>query len=89
MNEAGAVNIPFIDLPSVYIRGASYRRVVFDEVQELHAPTLSQEALTVWDVDIRDILTRNAIRDIQEANDQIWASVVETVLNPTKVVEYP
>jgi len=74
-----AISIPFATLPiSVYIRGPRYR-VQFDRIV---TPRFVKdiEELRTWQMDIRQVLSDNAIKDILAEEDSKFLTAVNTAL---------
>lgn len=74
-----AISIPFATLPiSVYIRGPRYR-VMFDRIV---TPRFVKdiEELRTWKMDIRQVLSDNAIKDMLAEEDSKFLTAVNTAL---------
>jgi hypothetical protein len=81
-----AISIPFATLPiNVYIRGPRYR-VMFDRIV---TPRFVKDIdeLRTWQMDIRQVLSDNAIKDMLAEEDSKFLTAVNTALvNPNVVV---
>jgi len=80
-----AISIPFATLPiSVYIRGPRYR-VQFDRII---TPRFVKdiEELRTWQMDIRQVLSDNAIKDMLAEEDSKFLTAVNTALIGPDVV---
>lgn len=81
-----AISIPFATLPiNVYIRGPRYR-VMFDRIV---TPRFVKDIdeLRTWQMDIRQVLSDNAIKDMLAEEDSKFLTAVNTALvNPNTVV---
>lgn len=78
-DSPAAVSIPFATLPtSLYIRGPRYR-VAFDRIV---TPRFSKDVdeLRTWIMDIRQVLSDNAIKDMLAEEDSKFLSAVNTAL---------
>ena len=74
-----AISIPFATLPiSVYIRGPRYR-VMFDRIV---TPRFVKDIdeLRTWQMDIRQVLSDNAIKDMLAEEDSKFLTAVNTAL---------
>jgi len=80
-----AISIPFATLPiSVYIRGPRYR-VMFDRIV---TPRFVKdiEELRTWKMDIRQVLSDNAIKDMLAEEDSKFLTAVNTALVGADVI---
>lgn len=79
-----AISIPFATLPiNVYIRGPRYR-VMFDRIV---TPRFVKDIdeLRTWQMDIRQVLSDNAIKDMLAEEDSKFLTAVNTALvNPDR-----
>ena len=78
-DSPAAVSIPFATLPtSLYIRGPRYR-VTFDRIA---TPRFSKDVdeLRTWVMDIRQVLSDNAIKDMLAEEDSKFLTAVNTGL---------
>jgi hypothetical protein len=78
-NSPGAISVPFATLPiNRYIRGPRFR-VMFDRIL---TPKFTKDIdeLRTYDMDIRQILSDNAIKDMLAEEDGKWIAVVNNLL---------
>ncbi len=78
-NSPGAISVPFATLPiNRYIRGPRFR-VMFDRIL---TPKFTKDIdeLRTYDMDIRQILSDNAIKDMLAEEDGKWIAVTNNLL---------
>lgn len=87
-DSPAAISIPFATLPtSVYIRGPRYR-VMFDRIVTPRF-TKDVDELRTWVMDIRQVLSDNAIKDMLAEEDAKFIEAVNAVmLGPDVAVPY-
>jgi len=87
-DSPAAISIPFATLPvNVYIRGPRYR-VMFDRVVTPRF-TKDVDELRTWVMDIRQVLSDNAIKDMLAEEDSKFIQAVNAVmLGPDVAVPY-
>jgi len=74
-----AISIPFATLPvNIYIRGPRYR-VMFDRIVTPRF-TKDIDELRTWQMDIRQVLSDNAIKDMLAEEDSKFLTAVNTAL---------
>jgi hypothetical protein len=78
-NSPGAISVPFGTLPiNRYIRGPRFR-VMFDRILTPRF-TKDIEELRTYNMDIRQIMSDNAIKDMLTEEDSKWIAVTNTLL---------
>ncbi len=78
-NSPAAMSIPFATLPrNVYIRGPRYR-VMFDRIVTPRF-TKDVDELRTWTMDIRQVMSDNAIKDMLAEEDSKFISCVNSAL---------
>ena len=78
-DSPAAISIPFATLPmNLYVRGQKYR-VTFDRIVTPRF-TKDVDELRTWHMDIRQILSDNAIKDMLAEEDGKFISAVNTAL---------
>lgn len=78
-DSPAAISIPFANLPiNVYIRGPRYR-VLFDRIVTPRF-TKDVDELRTWVMDIRQVLSDNAIKDMLAEEDSKFLTAVNAVL---------
>jgi len=78
-NSPGAISVPFATLPiNRYIRGPRFR-VQFDRILTTRF-TKDIDELRTYDMDIRQILSDNAIKDMLAEEDGKWIAVTNNLL---------
>lgn len=78
-NSPGAISVPFATLPSNrYIYGPRFR-VMFDRILTPRF-TKDVDALRTYDMDIRQILSDNSIKDLLAEEDGKWIRTVNALL---------
>jgi hypothetical protein len=87
-DSPAAISIPFATLPTnVYIRGPRYR-VMFDRIVTPRF-TKDVDELRTWVMDIRQVLSDNAIKDmLAEEDSKFIAAVNAVMLGPDTPVPY-
>lgn len=87
-NSPAAVTVPFAQLPTnIYIRGPRYR-VMFDRIVSPRF-TKDVDELRTWVMDIRQVLSDNAIKDMLAEEDSKFISAVNaTMLGADIAVPY-
>jgi hypothetical protein len=76
-DSPAAISVPFATLPlNLYIRGSRYK-VTFDRILTPRF-TKDVDELRTWIMDIRQVLTDNAIKDMLAEEDGKWISAVDT-----------
>ncbi len=84
-NSPAAVSLPFATLPlSRYIRGPRFR-VMFDRIVTPRF-TKDVEELRTWDMDIRQVLSDNALKDLLAEEDGKAIATVDAILLGPDVV---
>lgn len=79
VDSPAAISIPFANLPiNVYIRGPRYR-VLFDRIVTPRF-TKDVDELRTWVMDIRQVLSDNAIKDMLAEEDAKFLTAVNAVL---------
>jgi hypothetical protein len=83
-----AITIPFNGLPvNLYIKGPRYP--VFFNRLETSRFTVDVEHLYTYDMDIRQILSDNAVKDMMKKEDETFLRSIETALGgPNQVVPF-
>src|SRR4051812_7373255 len=78
-DSPAAISIPFATLPTnIYIRGPRYR-VMFDRIVTPRF-TKDVDELRTWVMDIRQVLSDNAIKDMLAEEDSKFLSAVNSAL---------
>ena len=78
-NSPGSVSVPFGQLPfNRYIRGPRYR-VLFERIQSPRF-TKDVDELRTYDMDIRQVLSDNAIKDMAAEKDGKFLATIDTIV---------
>jgi hypothetical protein len=78
-NSPGGVSVPFGQLPfNRYIRGPRFR-VLFERIQSPRF-TKDVDELRTYDMDIRQVLSDNAIKDMAAEKDGKFIGVIDTIV---------
>jgi hypothetical protein len=81
-NSPGAVSVPFANLPSnVYIHGQRYR-VLFNRIMTVNF-TKDVDELRTYEMDLRQVLSDNSIKDMLEEEDTKFDRACTTAMGGT------
>jgi hypothetical protein len=81
-DSPAAISIPLATLPiSVYIRGERYK-VTFSRITT-HRFTKDVDQLRTWHMDIRNVISDNAIKDMTAEEDTQFIRAIDTMLGTT------